>query len=140
MGDVKKSVPGLVKAISILYYVFMGLYVLFAILIFIGGGFVSLTLPIIGALGTLSFIFQGIFALIFAVFLYYIANGLWRGNNNARIATIIFLGLGIIKGILDYFAFNVDKTLFNFIFNLVLGLAISSYLLFNKRVKNAFLG
>lgn len=138
MGDSKKSVPGLVKAISILYYIFMGLYVLFAILIFVGGGFVTLTFPIIGSLGILSFILQGLIALLFAGFLFFLANGLWKGNNSARVAAVIFIGLGVIKNILDYFVFN-SKGTFSFVLNLLLGLAIFSYLFWDKKVEKAFL-
>ena len=133
----KSGVPGLIKALSILYYIFVGLYILFAILIFTAGGFLSLTFPFIGTLGGLSFIFQGIIALVFAGFLFFLAKGLWNGKNSARIASLIFIGAGIVKNILDYFIFD-SKNMLSFVINLILGLIIISYLLWNKKVKNAF--
>lgn len=53
-----------------------------------------------GVIGAALFIVLGIIFLPLAVLDYFIARGLWRGQNWARILLLIFAGLGVLQGII----------------------------------------
>jgi len=132
-----KEVPILVKVISILYYISAGLGVLFAIFLFVGFGFLSTLMPFlttISAVGYILVIFCAIMVLAFSILSFFIARGLSKAKNWARMLAIVFACLGIL---------GVLSSLFSgFSFALIVQLAVhgamGGYLLFNKEVIKAF--
>ena len=71
-----------------------------------------------------------------------IARGLWNGIPWARILVIFFAGLGIILELISTIRTGILSDIFNmildFFFDILFDLLIGSYMLFNKKVKEAF--
>lgn len=125
-----KNVPTGVKVISVLYYIGAALSVIAAIIMFAGGSVLATLLP---AILTGLVAVMGIFMLGMAVLDFFIARGLWRAQKWARIIVIIFAGLAIIGAIVNLVAGQLSA-----IINLVIAGLIGGYLLFSKKVKQAF--
>jgi len=142
----QKSVPVLVKVISIFFYIIAALTILLGIILLIGGlagsAFISelgiddqlrqsaQTNPIDAALVPLvlgSLILGGIIMIAFGILDIYIGRGLWKGKNWARILTIVFAVASIITGLA-----GID------LFTIIISLLIGSYLWFSPDVKYAF--
>jgi len=141
----RKGVPALVKVISVLYYISAVLAIIGGLVLFIagmiGGSFVdqindsllelnaeadpvdAWVVPII--LGSLAF--GGIVIIALGVFEFFVARGLWKGRNWARIVVIIFMALGFLSSI-----FQPDYV------SIVLTGLIGGYLMFSKRVQKVF--
>ena len=117
-----KTTPALVKVISILYYVSMGSLVIIAI----GSFFVFEEL-------NLAILISSVLIFL-AALSFFIARGLWKGKNWARILVIIFAILNFIIGIM----FLVKMDISNGITNLLPGGLIAGYLLFSTKVKEFF--
>lgn len=130
------EVPTGVKVISVLYYIGAVLELLFAILLFVGAGFVSQIpgLSILGALGTGLFVVMGVILIGLAVLSFFVARGLWKVQKWARIVAIIFSALGVLMALLGM----VQGQIASNIISLVISGAIGGYLLFSKDVKAAF--
>jgi len=126
----KKQVPIVVKIISVLNYIGCGVLVLCAIFSFVGAGIISSFLGFLGGF----VIILGIIFLALAVLVFFIARGLWKGQNWARIITIIFAILGFLSAIYVL----VDGLIANGIVNLIVEGFIAGYLIFSKEVKEAF--
>lgn len=134
----KKEIPVGVKIISIVYYIAAAAAVLGSILLFVGSAFISSLfaniplLNILGAVGVGLFIFLGIVCLIFGVFDFFIARGLWNAKNWARILVIIFSCIGVLIGI------GSITSGFASIVQLAISGLIGGYLIFSKEVREAF--
>ncbi|MFH1683038.1 MAG: hypothetical protein ABIA37_04540 [Candidatus Woesearchaeota archaeon] len=136
-----KQIPTGVKAISIFYYVSVGFMALAGLILMLGAGaFTQMTaeLPfvnVLGALGSALFIGIAIVLLAIAVLVFFVARGLWKLQNWARITAIVFAALSILQNI------SFRPMMGGFSGN-ILSLAISGliggYLLFSKEVKKAF--
>jgi hypothetical protein len=89
-----KQVPTGVKVISVLYYIFAGISVTSALVSIIGG--TALVSTLFGSLGEIVTLFYsiyivvGILSLGLGVLCFFIARGLWRAKNWARIVVIVF--------------------------------------------------
>lgn len=75
----------------------------------------------------------GILFLIVGIINIFIARGLWKGKNWARIITLIFSSLGIVMGLLNLFMGN-----FISLVGLIINGIVAWYLGFNKNIKNYF--
>jgi|SRR3989344_3550655 len=126
----KKNVPTGVKILAVLSYI---------------GSALTLIIGIFGSIG--MFVFNnskenyGQFNLAFAVafillsiLLFFIGRGLWKGQNWARVVTVVFSILGILGAISGLIQGHVINGIFNIIINGIIGY----YLWFNKNVKKAF--
>jgi len=142
-----KTIPVMVKIISVLYYITAGIsaigLILLAIVSFsrIGGYGVSILVL------SLSLIFGiGVVILYF-----FIGRGLWKGKNWARVTAIVFRLLGmfyfifilvmssVIFNVVDIpFAFSTVYLILVTIFPLGINAFIAGYLIFSKKVKEAF--
>jgi uncharacterized membrane protein HdeD (DUF308 family) len=140
-----KSIPTGVKVISVLDYIGAGLFALFGVIMLIVG-IIALANPsflqdtpdvfltsIAGFIGILMLI-GGIILIGLSVLSFFVARGLWKGKNWARIVSIIFAGIGVIFSIIAMTQGNILNNLFNLAINLVIG----GYLLFSSSVKKAF--
>lgn len=133
----EKSVPTGVKVLAILNYIGAALTIILALIFFFGAGAIgSLAdkIPGLGVLGAGVFIVLGIVMLGLGVLSIFIGRGLWKGQNWARIVSIIFLALGIISSI----SYIIGGKIMSGIIYLIIYAAIAAYLLFNKKVKQAF--
>lgn len=80
-----------------------------------------------------NLIYIGVFFIILAIVSFFIARGLWNGQNWARILEAIFSAFGLITAILSLFSGNFIAFL-----SLALNSLIVWYLLFNKNVLRFF--
>jgi len=139
------KIPVLVKLISLLFYIIAFVILITGIIFFIGGivgdsfakvidlesvlstegfeGDYSLLIAIIQS----SLILGGLVLIILSVVDYFIARGLWKGRNWARIVVIIFAVIGFI-GALS----SLD------VFSMLLTGVVGGYLWFNKEARAAF--
>jgi uncharacterized membrane protein (DUF2068 family) len=85
------------------------------------------------SLGGGFFVFFGIILLLFGVLTFFIGLGLWKGQNWARIVSIIFGCTNILTG-----AYSVVLGNYSAVIGFLLNLIIVVYLLLNKDVKSAF--
>ncbi|GIU68746.1 MAG: hypothetical protein KatS3mg001_596 [Candidatus Pacearchaeota archaeon] len=131
----EKVVPTGVKIIAVLYYIGAVILIVFGLLplFAIGREAIALTLGII--------ILPALIMLGLGIFSFFIGRGLWKGRNWARIIAIIVSVLGAITGILGVaigailmFPSSLTTSLISIAINVLIG----SYLLFNKKVKQAF--
>jgi len=133
-----KEIPAGVKVISIVYYVAAAFLVLVAVMFFVGSGVISSLLgnipiiSILGALGSGLFIFGGIVCLVFGILGFFIGRGLWNTKKWARILVIVFSCIGVLIGIVSI------TTGFVAIVQLAISGFIGGYLIFSKKVKEAF--
>ena len=130
------EVPAGVKIISVLYYIGAGFSLLFGLLFLIGAGFIGTLaskIPLLGLLGSGLFIVVGIIIILLGVLSIFVARGLWKGKNWARIVAVIFAVLGILSGIS-----SIIKGGYSSLFGLIINLLIGGYLMFNSSVKSAF--
>jgi len=119
-----KQAPIGVKTISMIYFIgaiFLIIFGTTAVLVSANSGYT----PII-----LTFII--LFSLVISCFI--IARGLWKLKQWARIAAIILLILMMAFTMIIIFE---DMTFVSYLF-IAIGLSIIAYLLFNKKVKEAF--
>lgn len=143
----RRGVPVGVKVIAIFDYIIAALSALFAIILLLAAGGIftnreriinELNIAVgnidlaAGAMTGVIFLIA-IFMLAIAVFVFFVARGLWKGRNWARITEIIIVAIGFI---------NALMALFQGDYNSILGLAINGliggYLLFNSDAKRAF--
>ena len=137
MGVNVKTIPTGVKIISILYYIGAVFAAISGILFIIGASFISSLLnsiPLLSALGSSLFIVVGIVFILLGILQFFIARGLWKGRNWARVLVIIFSVIAILLGIYVI----IQGSIMNGIINLVFSGIIGGYLLFSRKVKDAF--
>jgi hypothetical protein len=125
-----KKIPTGVKVLSIIHYIGAGLYALIALMTIVGMGMITLILPMLAGFGFLI----TILLIGLAVLSFFIAKGLGKGKNWARILVIIFSGLGIILGIIQM----IGGDIFNSILTIIVEGIVGGYLLLNKQVKGYF--
>ena len=85
------NVPTGVKIISVLGYIGAVFGVIFGLLFLVASGSMGALasqLPIIGALGAGLFVVGGLVMIALGVLGFFVARGLWKGSNWARIITI----------------------------------------------------
>lgn len=133
MAD-KNNIPLGVKILSVLAYIAAAFSVIFALLFIIGAGFI-INIPAFAIFGTGIFILLGIIMLGFAVLDFFVARGLWKGRNWARIFMIIVSCIGIVLALVSLF--SVESLVYA-ILNIVINGLIAGYLLFNKKAKIFF--
>ncbi len=153
--DCKKPVvPDGVKMIAILNYIGFGFMALFSlILVFLGVVLItksSLNIiedvtdagyDILFIMGGLTIVVFCILFICFAMFLFFVGKGLWRLRNWARIACIILGCLGIVFGIKNFIEgliVSADGYIFLSLLIISFNALIAGYLLFNRKVKEAF--
>lgn len=132
----KQQVPTGVKVISVLYYIGMALELILGILFLVGAGIVGSVveeIPVISLLGSGFLVLIGIILIGISVLSFFVARGLWNGNNWARIVTIIFSGLGALSAISSLVQGRASS-----IIGLAIHFIIIGYLLFSSDVKKAF--
>ena len=127
-----KNMPVGVKILSVLFYIGVILSIIGAIAMFFGGAALSL-IPEMALFGEGLMVVGGIFMLVLAVLYFFIGRGLWKGQNWARIVTIILAALGFI-GALS----SITTSIGNSIINLIVNGVIIWYLGFSKGAKQAF--
>lgn len=152
-----KDLPLGIKVVSILNYVGALLGIAFGVLMLLGGSIlvlISKTVPILlslvfivsvassvvtaifGLLFTPRMFIVGISVILCAVLTLFIGRGLWKAKNWARIAVIVLFCLGVLRVGLTFIQSKAVQV--NGIISLVLYLLIIGYLLFSKKVKEAF--
>ncbi len=114
------KVPTGVKIIGVLYYIGAGLTLLGSIAFFVGMNFIF---PGLGTIG-------GIVLLVLAVLSFFVAKGLFKLKNWARIVVIILGVLGIVSAITDFSGGSI--------LTLVINGAIVWYLTMSPVGKGAF--
>ena len=142
--DIKKDVPGLVKAISVFYYI-LSISAIIGGILFIAGFsslyfylFLIVTL-FLGIIFSFLVILSSvpIAFLITGIFLFFVARGIWKGRNWARISIIIVSALLIIYA-MAYVLTAIPGITISVSPIHIINLFIIFYLLFSKRVKEAF--
>jgi uncharacterized membrane protein (DUF2068 family) len=131
------NVPTGVKIISVLGYIGAVFLALFGLLFLVASGSMgalAAQIPVLATLGAGLFVVAGLVMIAFGVLSFFVARGLWKGSNWARIVTIIFSALGVLFAVIGMFKTGVTSNLFSFIVNGVIGY----YLLFSRNVKKAF--
>jgi len=133
-----KNVPGGVKAIAILNWIGVPLFLFLAVsLFFMGAFFTEIFGGFIGAGETALtgglLIGLGIVFIALAVLFVFVGRGLWKGQNWARITNIVFSVIGILGAI-----WNIVLGQYSAIAGLLLNGLIGGYLIFSKSVKAAF--
>ncbi len=140
VSQMSKNVPTGVKVISILYYIGTAFGVLFGLLFIFGGSIAGAIisqletgLGISAALLGGLLIVLGIITLAFAVLSFFIARGLWKAQNWARILAGIFAILGALSSLASLIQGNFGSVVF-----LAIEGFIAYYLFMNEDVKAAF--
>ena len=127
-----RQAPIGVKILSVLGYIGAVLTLILGLIMIFGGGaiasFLSTQIPMLaaGVVGV-GLVIAGIIFVALAVLDYFIARGLWNGQNWARILLIIFLVLGIL-GSLSPFG----------IIQIIIYALLIWYVGFSKEVKSFF--
>lgn len=149
-----KKMPGLVKAISILYYFLAAstfLYLLFPQPIKGVAYSITSMFNFLGALlSNVVFVWSFYVLVHFAMitFLYFVARALWKGRNWARITVIVISTLSfaipawiMVAGFPWSIMLIAERGILPFLpflFGPIINVFIAAYLLFNKQVKEAF--
>ncbi len=128
--------PTGVKILAVLAYIAAALAVIGGIGFIFGGAaignLIAQQVPFLGAIGSAFFVVGGIITIALGVLYFFVGKGLWRGQNWARILTIIFACLGVLSAIAA-----ITQGQGGYV-GLVVNAVIGGYLLFSKSVKAAF--
>lgn len=150
-----QEVPIGVKIISVLYYISAAIGLI---------GSIGLFISFARSTSNYNFVIAAIFLLGFSILFFFVGRGLWRGKDWARIVTITISileiivviiaivvlsnlskqlihandisSLGNIQNIVDIF--DISKFIPKAIITIAINAFIAGYLLFNKKVKEAF--
>lgn len=135
-----KNVPTGIKILSILYYIGTVFCALFGLLFIFGGSIAgsivskfSTDLGVFGAILGGVLVVAGILFIAFSVLSFFIARGLWKIQNWARIVAGIFAIIGALGSIS-----SIIQGQFGSIVTLAIEGFIVYYLFINKEVKAAF--
>jgi len=132
----KGEIPVGVKILSILGYIGAVLMLILGLGLIFGSAAMATVLaqiPALAAIGAGLFVGVGIVVILLAVLEFFIARGLWKGQNWARIITLVFSALGIISSLLSIMAAPGSS-----ITNIVIYGVIVWYLGFKDNVKAFF--
>ncbi len=123
-----------IKILSGFSFVAVVLYLVVAGIAFFGKDILS-KIPNFGIEQSASgfFIFMGLIMVVLALIFLFIAFGLIKGMQSARVTLITISGIFIIGGV-----FSLVEENYISIINLVFNLTILLYLLLNKKVKRFF--
>jgi len=145
MEQETRKVPTGVKVIAVLDYISAAIFLLFVIFSLILGIWllvypesIAQNLPanLFGELFSVIATFvlaAGLVSLGLAILLFFVAKGLWKGKNWARIFTIIVSIIWLIFSFVQLFRGDFGQIL-----NIIIYGLIGGYLLFSKKVKAAF--
>lgn len=150
--EAKKNIPLGVKILSILCYIDAALALLFGVFLFVvglaapalissikdqiisQGQLTAQQVELIASLSAPLLVIISFLIIAFAILDYYIARGLWRGRNWARIVVLVFMVLGFISSLFSLLTGNFGR-----IISLVIYGLVGWYLGFDKNVKRYFL-
>ena len=133
------EIPKGIKIISIMYYAGAVVSLLFGIFMLIGAGTMSTIIakvPLLALMGASMFVILGIFMIVVGLITFFLARGLWKLKQWARVVTIILLIISILLAIFSIATTGVLGGISNLVFNLV----VVGSLLFSSKVKSAFSG
>jgi hypothetical protein len=123
---VQKKVPTLVRVIAVIQFIAAVLGVALAfVLVF------AYKAPMLGT-GLIAFI---VIMALLTLLTFIISRALYRGKNWSRVLFIVFGCLGIVSGVWNIIDKNVSVAI---TISLVINIAITGYLWFNKKVRQAF--
>lgn len=131
-----KEVPTGVKIIAVLNYIGAVFLLIAGIAFIFGAGAMASVLaviPFLASIGASFFIVIAIIMIALAVLSFFIGRGLWKGQNWARIVSIVFAIIGVLSGLI-----SLIQGSFGSIVSLIIEGVIGGYLLFSKDVKEAF--
>ena len=131
----KRKAPLGIKIISIIYYIASFLYLAIAIVAFFKQDIISelSKLELLPVMNSDTIIIFGIFFLLLSILSFFIARGLLKFQMWARIALLGICALNIVGGIFSILEGNYLSAI-NLLFNLI----IACYLIFSRKVKEAF--
>ncbi len=130
------GVPTGVKVVSVLYYIGAVVSLIVGILFLVGVGMIGSVLesmPVLALLGAGLLILAAIIFIALAVLAFFVARGLWRGRNWARITAIVLAIIGVVLAIISIATGSLSS-----IVSLIIHVVIGGYLAFSNRVKAAF--
>ncbi|MDD5700302.1 MAG: hypothetical protein PHH00_03905 [Candidatus Nanoarchaeia archaeon] len=133
-----RKIPLGVKVISVIVYIGSAL-LLFDALVYVFYGITGESLSSeVSASKAVLFIASAIFVAL-AVLAFFVARGLWKGKNWARIVVVVFSILEIVMIIAAFFYGNLTASdnVLNLL-SLVANGLIGGYLIFNKNAKKVF--
>lgn len=132
-----KEVPVGVKVLAVLQYIGAVVSFLFGLFFIFGATtMISVMTSMMSVPGEMVkgvFVFLGVLFVGIAVLYFFMAKGLWKGKNWARITSIVFCCLGVLSALLSLIIGNFVALL-----SLAINGFFAGYLLFNKEVKTAF--
>lgn len=131
-----RKIPTGLKAISVLYFICAAMVLLFGIIFIIGGLTSDNTgLSLFSEISDTGFVVLGAAIYIgIGVLAFFIARGLWKAQQWARIAAIFFAFIGMISALAGILAWKDYSGLVLLLIHALIG----GYLLFSKEVKAAF--
>lgn len=130
----RKDMPLGVKILSVLAYITATFTLIGAIAMFVGSSFIASILPSgLNILGLAVGATLGVIFLAFAVLDYFIARGLWLGQEWTRIVVLIVAAIGAIGSLIALFAGD-----FTSILSIAINGLVIYYLGFIPEVKKAF--
>jgi len=128
-----KVMPLGIRVISVLNYI-NALFLIIAGVVLLWYGLSGQTIDVDG-LTSGAVIVGGVVFIALSILSFYIARGLWKGQNWARVTEAVLGIVAIVSGVMNAFQ-NVD--LVSNIIGIVLNGVIVGYLLLNENVKKAF--
>ena len=132
-----KSLPGWLRAISVLYYLATAFSAALAVLSFTRSSLITKAPGFTQSIASYNsaFIALGVIFIALSIFSFFVALGLQNRSNKARIALLAFCGLNILGGIVSV----IGKSYLSFV-NIAFNSAVFSYLLFSKKIRKEFGG
>jgi ABC-type enterochelin transport system permease subunit len=131
------DIPVLVRVISVLDYISVAGCIFISVLFFTQNrvlDLIPMKISQLSILGSDIYLTGGIVFVFTAVFVFFLAMGLWKGKNWARYIEIVLAVIGFVTA-LFLLIFKGEKI---FIVNLVVHGLIGGYLMFNQDVRDAF--
>ena len=138
--EVKRDnkMPGLVKGIAVLEYIWAVFFGIIGLLLTLGAKQIYEVLqrqpiPGLDLINSTIITIIGLLVIIYAILIAIVARGLWRSKQWARIITIIFAGLAAINTL-----FNIFHGRYLSIIRFIIYGFVAGYLIADKDVKKAF--
>ncbi|HTY43636.1 MAG TPA: hypothetical protein VMC80_00120 [Patescibacteria group bacterium] len=139
----KKQVPALVKVLAIFGFIGTVLNVISGLILLLAGGLINMFLALVPSLASISAVLNEMSMIIggsilgFAVLNFFMSRGLLKGQNWARILTVIFGFMAITGSIVGIVMLGINYYIYMG-GSLFISLLITIYLVFSKKVKQAF--